>query len=94
MHIDECDARSLIIAIRRINRELVSRGVTQRMSQLNLGTRKLWSPASSKASYSRWSRRKNTSLLRTKHVVILSPAANFGGDSTSDRSEEDTICEA
>ncbi|EJF56262.1 hypothetical protein DICSQDRAFT_150518 [Dichomitus squalens LYAD-421 SS1] len=93
IHIKEFDACSLINAIRRVDRRLASQSLTRHPSRFVRGTKKRWSPASSKASYAHPSRTQRGSLLSTEHTVTLSPTQGPGVDCDSDWSE-DTMCEA
>ncbi|TBU51665.1 hypothetical protein BD310DRAFT_325492 [Dichomitus squalens] len=93
MHINEFDARSLISAIRRMDRKLGSQRVPRPLPQLVPGTKRQWSPASGRAAYVRHIRRKQASLLRDGKPVALLPARGSGAESDSNWSGEDTMCE-
>ncbi|TBU39413.1 hypothetical protein BD309DRAFT_993784 [Dichomitus squalens] len=86
MHINEFDARSLISAIRRMDRKLGSQRVPRPLPQLVPGTKRQWSPASGRAAY-------QASLLRDGKPVALLPARGSGAESDSNWSGEDTMCE-
>lgn len=95
VQVNEFDARSLIRAIRRMDRKLPSRRVKRSPApQPARGTKKRWSPASSKAYYARASRFKRGSLAYPEHIVAQPLANTRASRANSSWSDEATVCEA
>ncbi|TBU23698.1 hypothetical protein BD311DRAFT_730853 [Dichomitus squalens] len=91
---NEHNMRSLIRALRRLDRELAAQGIDHPLlTDILRATKKQWSPASSKAFYRRRSYRRIRSMLRTEHMATL-PSTNPPGTESEAEWLEDTMCEA
>ena len=91
---DTHDTRTMLRELRRLDRELAARGITNPLLVGFVRFTKTWSPASSKASFSRHSRRKRNTAARTERVVTQSsPSLEPRIESETDWSEEATMCD-
>ncbi|EJF56260.1 hypothetical protein DICSQDRAFT_141370 [Dichomitus squalens LYAD-421 SS1] len=87
--------RTVVCGLRRLDRELAAQGIAHPLLTDLVRATKKWSPASSRASYPRRSRRKRNSVSRADNAVILSPLINEAvAESEEHWLEEDTVCEA
>ncbi|TBU39411.1 hypothetical protein BD309DRAFT_432034 [Dichomitus squalens] len=92
---EEHSVSTVVRKLRRLDRELAAQGIVHPLLTDLVRATKKWSPASSRASYCRRSRRRRNLVPRADHAVTPSPLTNEAvAESEEHWSEEDTVCEA